>query len=98
VLLMGAGGAAQGVVGPLLAARPERLVIANRTIEKAQRLAQQFAGRGPVSGGGYAEVAGQEFDLIINATAASLSDSVPELPEGIFARESLCCGLLHRKG
>jgi shikimate dehydrogenase len=98
VLLMGAGGAAQGVVGPLLSARPERLVIANRTVEKAQRLAQQFAGRGPLSAGGYAAIAGQQFDLVINATAASLSDSVPDLPEGVFARDALAYDMMYGKG
>jgi len=98
VLLMGAGGAAQGVVGPLLSARPERLVIANRTVEKAQRLAQQFAGCGPLSGGGYAAIAGQQFDLVINATAASLSDSVPDLPEGVFTRDALAYDMMYGKG
>jgi len=98
VLLMGAGGAAQGVVGPLLSARPERLVIANRTLEKAQRLAQQFAGRGPLSGGGYAAITGQQFDLVINATAASLSDSVPDLPEGVFTRDALAYDMMYGKG
>jgi len=98
VLLMGAGGAAQGVIGPLLSARPERLVIANRTLEKAQRLAQQFAGRGPLSGGGYAAITGQQFDLVINATAASLSDFVPELPEGVFTRDALAYDMMYGKG
>jgi len=82
----------------LLSARPERLVIANRTVEKAQRLAQQFAGCGPLSGGGYAAIAGQQFDLVINATAASLSDSVPDLPEGVFTRDALAYDMMYGKG
>ena len=97
VLLMGAGGAAQGVVGPLLSARVERLVIANRTVAKAQRLAEQFATRGAVSASGYAELAGQQFDLVINATAASLNDAVPELPEGTFAHDALAYDMMYGK-
>ena len=98
VLLMGAGGAAQGVVGPLLSVRPERLVIANRTEEKAQRLAQQFSVRGPLSASSYAAIAGQQFDLIINATSASLKALVPDLPEGIFARGALAYDMMYGKG
>jgi len=97
VLLMGAGGAAQGVIGPLLAARAERLVIANRTVAKAQRLAAQFASRGMVSASGYAELIGQEFDLVINATAASLNDAVPELPDGTFAHDALAYDIMYGK-
>jgi len=97
VLLMGAGGAAQGVVGPLLSARAERVVIANRTIEKAQRLAQRFAGRGVVAASGYVELDGQQFDLVINATAASLNDAVPELPAGVFGRDALAYDMMYGK-
>jgi shikimate dehydrogenase len=86
VLLMGAGGAAQGVVGPLLDARPERLVIANRTAAKAHALAQRF---GAASGGGYEELAGVQFDLLINATSAGLVDEAPPLPPGAFAPGAL---------
>ena len=98
VLLMGAGGAAQGVVGPLLSARPERLVIANRTEEKAQRLAQQFSARGSLSASSYSATAGQQFDLVINATSASLNALVPDLPDGIFARGALAYDMMYGKG
>jgi len=98
ILLMGAGGAAQGVVGPLLSVRPESLVIANRTVEKAQRLAERFSGRGAVSACGYAALSGQSFDLVINATAASLSASVPDLPEGIFAPGALAYDMMYGRG
>jgi shikimate dehydrogenase len=86
VLLMGAGGAAQGVLGPLLAARPARLVIANRTGEKARSLALRF---GAAAGGGYADLDGQAFDLVINATSAGLADEAPPLPAGVFAAGAL---------
>jgi len=86
VLLMGAGGAAQGVVGPLLGAHPRRLVIANRTPAKARALAQRF---GAASGGGYEDLAGAQFDLLINATSAGLADEAPPLPAGAFAPGAL---------
>ena len=92
VLLMGAGGAAQGVVGPLLDARPSKLAIANRTAHKAIALAARFP---PVSGGGYAAVSGEQFDLVINATSAGLSDQLPALPKAIFARGALAYDMVY---
>lgn len=86
VLLMGAGGAAQGVLGPLLAAAPQRLVVANRTGAKARSLAQRY---GAAAGGGYEEFAGERFDLLINATSAGLADEAPPLPAGAFAPGAL---------
>ena len=86
VLLMGAGGAAQGVLGPLLVAGPLSLVIANRTAEKARALAQRY---GATEGGGYEQLAGKQFDLLINATSAGLSAEAPPLPSGAFAPGAL---------
>jgi len=81
VLVMGAGGAAQGVVGALLDAGISRLVIANRTLAKAQALAARFPG---ASACGYDALAGEGFDLVINATSAGLSGDGPSLPTGIL--------------
>jgi shikimate dehydrogenase len=86
VLLLGAGGAAQGVVGPLLGARPQHLVIANRTPGKARELAQRY---GAASGGGYDELGGAQFDILINATSAGLADKAPPLAAGAFAPGAL---------
>ena len=73
VLLMGAGGAAQGVVGALLGAKVERLVIANRTFSKAEALARRFKS----TAARYDDLR-QRFDIVINATSAGLSgDTVP---------------------
>lgn len=85
VLLVGAGGAARGVIEPLLAERPATLVIANRTPGRAHELAAIFGGLGPVAGCGFEALAGQAFDLVINATAAGLAGEVPPLPESVFA-------------
>ena len=86
VLLMGAGGAAQGVLAPLLQARPARLVLANRTADKARALAQQY---GASAGGGYGDLRGEQFDLLINATSAGLAGAAPPLPAGAFAPGAL---------
>jgi shikimate dehydrogenase len=95
VLLMGAGGAARGVVGPLLRERPASLAIANRTVAKAHAIAREFAGQGPVRGGGYADVAGEAFDVVINATSASLEGSVPPVPAGAFAPAALAYDMVY---
>lgn len=85
ILLMGAGGAARGVVQPLLEQNPAALFIVNRTATRALELAERFRAWGPVAGGGYADLAGAAYDLVINATAASLAGELPPLPEGVFA-------------
>jgi shikimate dehydrogenase len=91
VLLMGAGGAAQGVMGPLLEAKPAALVVANRTAAKAKELAGRFPGS---RGGGYDELQGQ-FDLVVNATSAGLADEMPALPAGVFAPGALAYEMVY---
>ncbi|WP_406672265.1 shikimate dehydrogenase [Natronospira sp.] len=90
LLLIGAGGAARGVLGPLLESGVEALYVANRTRERAQQLAQDFRDTGPVSGGGLDDLPNQLFDLILNATAASLSGDNVDLPHRLFAPHCLC--------
>lgn len=85
ILLLGAGGAARGVLTPLLKAQPSRLVVANRTPAKAVELALLFNGFGPISGCGFAELSGFRFDLVINATSASLSDTLLPLPDDLLS-------------
>ncbi|MEI7455896.1 MAG: shikimate dehydrogenase [Nitrosomonadales bacterium] len=101
VLLMGAGGAAYGVVLPLLSAGAS-LTIANRTASKAIELAAQFSG---ITGGSYENLAGRQFDVIINATSAGLTDSAVPLPSsplsakggngGIFAPGALAYDMMY---
>ncbi|WP_374482087.1 shikimate dehydrogenase [Zoogloea sp.] len=99
VLLLGAGGAARGTILPVLDAKPASLTIANRTAYKAAQLADEFA-TGPLhpQGCGFAELAGQRFDVVINATSASLSDAAPELPAGLYAPGSLAYDMMYGKG
>lgn len=83
VLILGAGGAVRGVLAPLLAEKPLELVIANRSADKAVRLAADFADLGPVRGCGFDAMEGV-FDLVINGTSASLSGELPPLPDDLL--------------
>lgn len=85
ILLLGAGGAARGVAGHLLAQGPERLFIANRTVSKAHDLVRRLAGQGDLDWGGPEDLEGQQFDLIINSTAAGLNAEIPAVPDGVLA-------------
>jgi shikimate dehydrogenase len=96
VLLLGAGGAARGVLGPLLGEQPAGLVIGNRTADRAELLAARFADHGPVTGSGLDALAGQQFDLVINATAASLKGALPVLPDGILAAGGWCYDMMYQ--
>lgn len=84
VLLLGAGGAASGVIEALLAQKPSHLVVVNRTPAKAIDLATQFSLFGTITGGGYELLTNRSFNLIINATASSLQGELPPLPGGIL--------------
>lgn len=84
ILLLGAGGAARGVVMPLLAGRPQQLVVANRTFARAQELVQSFpAAASVLKAAAFDDLSGQ-FDVIINATSASLSADLPAVPATLF--------------
>ncbi|MDX5362820.1 MAG: shikimate dehydrogenase [Pseudazoarcus pumilus] len=101
VLLLGAGGAARGAILPLLDEHPASLTIANRTPARAEELAARFAPRAVVTeldAGGFAALAGRQFDVVINATASSLSDQAPPLPPGIYAPQSLAYDMMYGRG
>jgi shikimate dehydrogenase len=98
VLILGAGGAARGVIGPLLDSDLATLTIANRTPFKSRKLAEEFAAAGSVQGCTFAELAGPPFDLIINATSASLLGEMPALPAGLVAPHTLCYDMAYGRG
>ena len=94
VLLLGAGGAAQGVVQPLLEAGASVLVIVNRTAARAQALAARFSG---VKGGGYEQLDDGAFDLVVNATSAGLTGALPPIRPEMFARGALAYDMMYGK-
>ncbi len=96
VLVVGAGGAVRGVLGPLRATRPATLVIANRTVDKAHELAALFYDDAQVHGCGLAQLTGEDFDIVINGTSSSLHDEVPALPPGLFAGGALAYDMMYR--
>lgn len=98
ILMLGAGGAARGVTMPVLAAEPASLTIINRTIPKAHALRDQFTSFGPIASGGYADLRQGDFDIVINATSASLRGELPPITEVIFARAGLAYELAYGKG
>lgn len=101
ILLLGAGGAARGAVLPLLGEKPARLVIANRSQDKAEGLARRFApdaGACALSASSFADLAGQHFDVVINATSASLGDAAPAVPPGLHAPGALAYDMMYGKG
>jgi len=99
ILLLGAGGAARGVLGPLLAESPEYLEIANRDGNRAAQLAKEFAPLGDIAGCGFDAIStGKTFDLILNATSASLQDSVPPIPPSVIGPTTLCYDMAYGKG
>ena len=98
VLLLGAGGAARGALLPILEQRPARLVIANRTVAKAKTLGEQFGRFGNLVTGGYSDLGDQAFDLVINATSASMRGELPPITRTAFAPGCLAYDLVYGRG
>jgi shikimate dehydrogenase len=98
ILILGAGGAVRGVLGPLLERELRSLVIANRTPDRARKLAAEFADLGSISGCGFGEIKGPPYDLIINATSASLQGEMPEMPVGLVGEETICYDMAYGRG
>ncbi len=90
LLLLGAGGAARGVILPLRRAGA-KITITNRTVDKAHHLASIFS----LSSCSYSELTGKQFDLIINATSSGLSDEMPPLPADIFAPGAIAYDMMY---
>lgn len=96
ILILGAGGAVRGVLLPMLAQNPDAITIANRTVSKAKDLCQHFNDE-RLSSCGFAETTEQEFDLVINATSASLSGDIPPIPASIITNEIVCYDMVYGK-
>lgn len=92
VLLLGAGGAAQGVLAPLALEGPAGIVIANRTLPRAAALAARVPGAAACS---FDALAGRAFDLVLNATSAGLRGELPPLPRGLFLPGALAYDMVY---
>ncbi|SDS64950.1 shikimate dehydrogenase [Halopseudomonas sabulinigri] len=98
VLLVGAGGAARGVIQPLLAAGPAHLCVINRTVSKAEELAALFVDQGPIAAAGLQWLV-EPVDLIINATSASLAGDVPPMPHSLIKPgHTWCYDMMYSNG
>ncbi|HWL63223.1 MAG TPA: shikimate dehydrogenase [Steroidobacteraceae bacterium] len=95
VLVLGAGGAVRGILAPLLGLKPSQLTIVNRTVQRARDLAEEFDDLGVIAAIGYEELNGAPFDIVINATAASLAGELPALPASIVNKDSICYDLAY---
>lgn len=100
VLLIGAGGAAEGVLHPILEQQPQLLVIANRTLDKALSMVKKVEEQGDfrlvsVNAHAFEDLHGQAFDIVINATSTGLSDSQLPLPSDVFAVGALAYDMMY---
>jgi shikimate dehydrogenase len=95
ILVLGAGGATRGILLPLLQENPTRILIANRTVSKADALADAFSATGNIDSCSFEEIDNQPFDLVINATSASLNNDVPPIPNHAVGNETVCYDLAY---
>jgi len=95
ILILGAGGASRGIISPLMEKSPKQLVIVNRTVDKAITLSHEFSELGDIKGCSYNDIKNEQFDLILNATSASLSGELPPLPDNILAQKGCCYDLAY---
>jgi shikimate dehydrogenase len=95
ILVLGAGGAVRGTLGPILALSPGSLTIVNRTPQKAVALAQDFEKFGEIQALAYASLGSASYDLIINGTAAGLSNQVPPVPHSVLGENSVCYDMMY---
>lgn len=97
VLLLGAGGATRGVLGPLLDAGPAEVRLANRTAERARELARLFAADGNVVGGGPDDIPVGAYDLVVNATSAGLAGEVADVPGACFGPQTVAYDMAYAR-
>jgi shikimate dehydrogenase len=93
ILILGAGGAVRGILGPLLAARPQSVTIANRDLGRARDLADAFSAAGKVSACRFRDVPPADYALLINATSAGPKGETPPWPEAAIGPDTFCYDL-----
>jgi len=95
ILLLGAGGAARGIMLPFLEQRPQSILVANRTVATAEALVAGFSGHGvEVRAGGFDAIAGP-YDIVVNATSSSLAAEMPPVPASAFAKGTLALDIMY---
>lgn len=95
ILILGAGGAVRGVLGPILAKKPNLLTLANRTLEKAQQLAEDFSHVWDLEPVTYEDLGHDKYDLIINGTSAGLNGEIPPIPESVLGPNTICYDMMY---
>ncbi|MCP4000778.1 MAG: shikimate dehydrogenase [Gammaproteobacteria bacterium] len=93
ILILGAGGATRGIVPPLMEQKPAELIIANRTVDKAQALSNAFVDLGNIDACGFDNLNNRQFHLIINATSAGLEGELPPFPSSMLSPDTVCYDL-----
>ncbi len=95
VLILGAGGSVKALLEPLCSQKPERIIIANRTISKAEALAAKFSNLGQITAVPYSNLSDLSFDLIINGTSLSLKGKLPDIPASLIKTDTCCYDLMY---
>ncbi|MBT3204915.1 MAG: shikimate dehydrogenase [Gammaproteobacteria bacterium] len=99
ILVLGAGGAVRGILGPLLAQKPGLVTITNRTVAKADELVEQFRpgsiDNTEIQSCSYEDLGNEKFDLIINGTSAGLHNEVPPIPDELLGINSICYDMMY---
>ncbi len=98
ILILGAGGATRGALMPFLTAQPKEIVIANRTVSKAQELVNINAAYGNISACSYEDLSNEKFDIILNFTSSGLIGELPPVPPSVFKKAKLAYELSYGKG
>jgi shikimate dehydrogenase len=95
VLILGAGGSVKAILEPLCVQKPNQIVIANRTVSRAEQLADKFSDQGNFEACSYAELSNRSFDIIINATSLSLAGELPPIPTTVIKNDTCCYDLMY---
>jgi shikimate dehydrogenase len=99
IVVLGAGGAARGIVGPLLATGPNEVMVANRNKARAVDLIERVGGHRNLRAASFEELAElRPFDMLINATSAGLNGETPPFPASLIAPHSFCYDLVYSLG